>query len=296
MTIFRLRGVICAMVTPMNESADLDLTATAEMIRFLAEYDVDGVFISGTTGEGPLLSLDERKRLVDCAVEAAQGQIATLFHVGCQNTRDAVKLTRYAVSVGVDAITAITPYFYSLSDEEIVAHYLAIAEAEPDIPLLLYCFPGNAKNDITPKVFARICAQAPNVVGIKYSGSDFGRIKDYIRVGGPSCMVYTGDDRLLLAALRAGGSGPVSGCAGICPQLYRNLYDAFLANRSAEAEKCQETVRKLAAAVGYGQVALIKNALHMRGLRTGPVRGPLGESSAVRLRQLRDHLAELGLL
>jgi dihydrodipicolinate synthase/N-acetylneuraminate lyase len=296
MPTFALKGVICAMITPMDEDGDVDLVATAELVRFLSERHMDGVFIGGTTGEGPLLSLDERKRLVDCAVEAAQEQIVTIFHTGCQNTRDAVKLTRYAVAAGADATTAITPYFYTLADEEITAHYLALAEAEPEAPLLLYCFPGNAKNDITPEVFARLRAQAPNVVGIKYSGDNFVRIQDYIMAGGPTCYVYAGDDRLLLAALRAGGSGPVSGCAGIFPELYRNLYDAFVAGRSEEAERYQELVRRLAAAVSYGQIALIKAALEMRGLHKGPVRAPLGQPSPTDLQRLQDQLAELDLL
>ncbi len=295
MPTFVLKGVICAMITPMDEYGDVDLVATAKLIRFLSDHHVDGVFIGGTTGEGPLLSLDERKRLVDCAVEAAQGQIVTIFHTGCQNTRDAVELTRYAVAVGVDATTAVTPYFYTLADEEITAHYLALAEAEPEVPCLLYCFPGNAKNDITPEVFARLRALAPNIVGIKYSGDNFIRIQDYITAGGSTCHVYTGDDGLLLAALRAGGSGPVSSCAGIFPELYRNLYDAFVAGRSEEAERYQDLVGRLAAAVKYGQVALIKAALQMRGLRTGPVRAPLGQPSPTDHQRLQHQLAELDL-
>ena len=293
MPTFGLKGVICAMITPMNERGDIDPVATAKLVRFLSDYHVDGAFIGGTTGEGLLLSLDERKRLVDCAVEAAQGQIVTFFHTGCQNTRDAVELTHYAVAAGAGATTAVTPYFYPLADEEIIAHYLALAEAEPEAPLLLYCFPGSAKNDITPEVFAQLRAEAPNIVGIKYSGDNFIRIQDYIAAGGSTCYVYTGDDRLLLAALRAGGSGPVSGCAGIFPELYRNLYDAFAAGRSEEAERYQELVRRLAAAVRYGQVAFIKAALEMRGLHKGPVRAPLGQPSPTDLQCLRDQLAEL---
>ena len=84
MPTFALKGVICAMITPMDEDGDVDLVATAELVRFLFERHMDGVFIGGTTGEGPLLSLDERKRLVDCAVEAAQGQIVTIFRHSLQ--------------------------------------------------------------------------------------------------------------------------------------------------------------------------------------------------------------------
>lgn len=296
MRSFNLKGVICAMVTPMDRHGDVDFAATAELIRFLIGHGVDGLFIGGTTGEGPLLSLDERMRLAECAIETAEGKAVTIVHTGCQNTRDAVQLTRHAAAIGVDATAAITPYFYTYSDEEIATHYLSLAQVAPDVPLLIYCFPGSAKNDVTPKVFARVCEEAPNIVGIKYSGNCFVRVVDYIEAGGENGFVYTGEDRFLLASLVMGGSGFVSGCAAVFPEPYQRLYRAFLDGRLEEARTLQELVRYLAAAVDYGQVAHLKAALDLRGLHGGHVRAPLRPLSQSERRQLGLRLRELDLL
>ena len=277
MAKFDLRGIICPIVTPLDAAGDLDRDATRRLVRFLIEQRIDAVFAGGTTGEGPLLSLDERKQLAECVAEAAEGRITVIIHTGCQNTRESRELARHAAAIGADATAAITPYFFTFSEDEVGRHYLALAEAAPDLPLLLYAFPGNAKNDVSPALLARLRERAPNIVGIKYSGDNLERVQDYIQAAGEGGRVYTGNDSLMLSGLLLGTSGAVSGLAAPFPEALRELYDAFSAGRWPEARRAQSRVRRLARVLGYGRPAHLKAALAMRGLPGGPVRAPMAD-------------------
>lgn len=284
------------MVTPFDKAGDIDRQGVGDLVHHLCSHGVDGVFVGGTTGEGPLLSQEERKRLAEFCVDAADGYAKVIVHTGCISTRDSIDLACHAESIGANAIAAITPYFFTFGDDEIAKHYLTLAGAVPELPLLLYCFPGNAKHDISAEAFAALRARAPNIVGIKYSGSSFGRIQEYIDAAGPDGYVHTGDDGLMLAALLAGASGPVSGTAGPFPELFRSLYDAVATHSLAEAQRLQKVIRKLVPALAYGQPAVLKAALELRGLRVGLPRAPFDTLSASEMVQLEARLQELGLL
>jgi dihydrodipicolinate synthase/N-acetylneuraminate lyase len=290
---FDVHGLICPMVTPLNHEQDLDLEATRRLVQFLIEHRIDAVFVGGTTGEGPLLSLDERRRLAECVVDVAQARITVIIHTGCQNTRDSQELTRHAASIGAHATAAITPYFFAYSDDEIGGHYLALAEAAPDLALLLYAFPGNAKNDVSPELLFSLRERASNIVGIKYSGNSLERVQEYIQAAGDTGYVYTGNDSLLLSGLLLGTSGAVSGLSAPFPESLRRLYDAFAASRWSEARQAQTLVRHLARTLAYGRPAHLKAALELRGLRAGPVRAPMMDLSPAEHAALREQLAAL---
>ncbi len=296
MTEFDWPGVVCAMVTPLDRRGEVDPGATADLVCYLADQGVQGLLVGGTTGEGPLLSMLERQRLAEQVVRAARGRLTVIIHVGCQTTRDAVALTHHAAAAGADATAAITPPFYLLSEQEIIAHYLALARAEPDMPMFLYCFPAAARNDIAPQVYARLRGEAGNILGLKYSGGDFVRLQEYLAASEPSGLVYVGEDRFLLAALMIGARGPASGAAAIHPEPYLALLRTHLAGQSEEAQRHQLTICQLAALVGYGRVALIKAALELRGVRVGSVRAPLKPVSPAERARLAATLHGLGLI
>lgn len=287
---------VCAMVTPLDRRGDVDLGATADLVCYLVDQGVRGLLIGGTTGEGPLLSIEERQRLTEQVVQVARGRLCVVVQTGCMTTSDAVSLTHHAATAGADATAAITPYFYLLSEKEIVAHYLALARAEPDLPMFLYCFPAAARNDIAPQVYARLRGETANILGLKYSGGDFVRLEEYLAAGGPSGLVYVGEDRFLLAALMVGACGPASGAAAIHPKPYLALLRAYLAGQIDEAQRHQHTIGQLAALVGYGRVALIKAAMELRGLRVGSVRAPLKPATPAERARLAATLQALGLI
>src|SRR3990170_8553052 len=211
-TAARVRGIIAAMPTPMGASGAVDLTATSRLAGWLADQGVDGVFVCGTTGEGLLLTDDERIAVVEAAAQAARGRIVVVAHVGAATTAGAVALARRCESAGADALAVVTPYFFKLGTEALVAHFRAVAEAVPERPVLAYSIPALAGNAVTPDVL-RALQPVRNLVGLKdSSGDSYGLVQlaDAVPAG---FRLVVGADLLSLQVLAMGWAGLVSGPA-----------------------------------------------------------------------------------
>lgn len=283
-----LRGVIVPLVTPFDNQDRVDLEGVKSVTRFVMSKGVQAVMVGGTTGEGMLLRRDERKMLLDCVLEEVSGRMPVIAHVGCIDTAGTLELGRHARQAGADVLSAIVPYFYTLSDEQIFRHYLAFSAAVPDLPLLLYTFPGNAKNDISPALLERLTQASPSIAGIKSSSGDLGRFQEYIRSGGEGFAVYLGADDLMLAGLALGGWGQISGNANACPEIFVSLYEAFKRGDMAQAQRLQKQAKAIAALHRSGRnPAFIKASLALRGVPAGRVRAPLDELSENELEEIK---------
>jgi len=145
---FSLHGVIVPLVTPFDEQNRVDHVALRQVVDFVIGKGVHAVMVAGSTGEGPLLTFDERKRVLETVVDQTEGKVPVIAHTGCIDTGSTVALSQHAAEVGANVISAIVPYFFTFSDEQLYHHFLTVAESVPETPMLLYAFPGNAKNDI----------------------------------------------------------------------------------------------------------------------------------------------------
>ena len=162
-----LEGVICPLVTPFDEEGRIDDAGLDQVIDFLLENEIDGLMVGGTTGEGMLLSLPERMMLCEKVVDHVKGRVPVIAHTGCISTAETIALTRHAEATGASAASVIVPYFFTFDDESLFQHFVSAANAAPELPMLLYAFPGNAKNDISPALLKRW----PNKLGLSLSGS-----------------------------------------------------------------------------------------------------------------------------
>lgn len=162
-----------------------------------------GVYVGGSTGEGLLLSLEERKTLAEAAVQAARGEMTVIVHVGCPATRDAVALARHAAAIGADAISAVPSVFYRLSEESIARHWTAIADAA-ELPFFIYNIPQLTGYDLSMELFRRMLAH-PHVKGIKNSSESARQIQQFKEAGGPDFLVFNGPDEQFLAGRAHGG-------------------------------------------------------------------------------------------
>jgi 4-hydroxy-tetrahydrodipicolinate synthase len=269
-----LQGVVCPMVTPFDQDGKIDPGGVERLINHLYHGGIQYLLPSGTTGEGILLSHQERKDLAEMVVEFAKGKCKVIVHTGCASTRETLLLTQHAYEIGADGASIITPFFYSLSDEEIIQHYAFIAQEVDDFQLVLYSFPGNAKNRITSRTLAEIVTKYPQYIGIKLSDVDLIQFQEYISVSVPDFRVLCGVDAIMLPALAIGSMGQVSGNANVFPELFRGLYESYNQGDLVKAQHLQKKINQIRQIL-KDNIAYFKAALNITGIPVGKTRPPL---------------------
>ncbi len=208
-----LRGALAAAVTPLREDGSaLDEDAFAPYVDFLAGGNLDGILALGTTGEGILLSTDERKRAAELFTDASKGRLQVAVHCGAQTTADTIELVRHAVEVGADAVAVIGPPYFTYDDEALYRHFAAAAEAAGSVPFYLYEFKGRAGYSIPLTVIQRL---GDRVAGLKVSNQPFEAVEPYLIDG---LDVFIGAEGLVDRGLERGAAGSVSGLAAAFPE------------------------------------------------------------------------------
>jgi dihydrodipicolinate synthase/N-acetylneuraminate lyase len=277
-----LSGIITAAVTPLSsDGTSLANTSVFDTYyRFLIERGINGLLVGGTTGEGMILSLAERKNLAECAVTTLAHAVPIVIHAGCSSTAETVELARHAASVGADGVAVLTPYFYHYDQKSLAQHYITVANAVPDLPVFLYHLPEFAWNRITPELLDELLKTCPNIQGIKHSDSDMVLLQEYRRIAGDNFCLLSGDDSVEFAALSSGANGCISGKSSCFPELPVALYRAFSSGDYALARQIQHQINNLATVLdgplGMG-LAFFKAALLYRGINVGGMRAPMRE-------------------
>lgn len=263
----KFSGVIPAVLTPIREGRVAEQPLRAH-VDALIEAGVHGLYPVGTAGEGPLLSDEERRRAAEIVVEQAAGWVPVMVHVGHISTKGTVALARHARDIGADAIGVVTPYFYSLTQQQLEAHFRTVAAAVDPLPVYLYNIPANAKNSIASGTAARLVRDVPNIQGIKDSSKDMAKLMSYLSAVGPDATVLVGSDDLLHPAVVVGAAGLISALANVAPELIARLYEAARAGDTATARRLQQAavdLRNLLKSGPYG--AAYKFAVRWRGNR-----------------------------
>jgi dihydrodipicolinate synthase/N-acetylneuraminate lyase len=210
-----LKGALAAAVTPLQDEGEaLDEDAFAPYVEYLAAGGLDGILALGTTGEGILLSVGERRRATELFVESAAEGFDVAVHCGAQTTADTVALSAHAAEAGAAAVAVIGPPYYALDEEAIVKHFAAAAEACAPLPFYLYEFRARAGYAIPPAAVDRLRELAPNLAGLKVSNQPFEDVEPYLVEG---LDVFVGAESLVLRGLENGAAGAVSGLAAVFP-------------------------------------------------------------------------------
>ena len=208
-----LRGTLAAAITPLrNGGAALDEDAFAPYVDFLVDGGLDGILALGTTGEGILLSADERKRTAELFVDAAAGRFQVAVHCGAQTTAETVELARHAVDAGADAVAVIGPPYYAFDEEALYRHFSAAAEAGHGVPFYLYEFKARTGYAIPLSVIGRL---ADRLAGLKVSNQQWEAVEPYLIDG---LDVFIGAETLVERGLERGAAGSVSGLAAAFPE------------------------------------------------------------------------------
>ena len=212
-----LNGALAAAVTPLRDGGvALDEDAFGPYVEYLADGGLDGLLALGTTGEGILLSVEERRRAARLFIDAAAGRLQVAVHAGAQTTADTVALAADAGKAGADAVAVIGPPYYALDDEALYAHFAAAARACEPVPFYLYEFRARTGYSIPLAVIDRLRETAPNLRGLKVSNRPFDALEPYFLDG---LDVFVGAEALLVQGLERGAAGAVSGLAAAFPEL-----------------------------------------------------------------------------
>lgn len=269
-----LRGAIAAAVTPLTDGGDApDDGAFEPFVAFLAAGGIDGLLACGTTGEGILLSVDERIRVAERFLEARPDGFQIAVHAGAQTTVDTVRLARHANDAGADAVAVIAPPYFPLDAAELLAHLRAAADACAPLPFYVYEFAGRSGYATPLEVIERLRETAPNLAGLKVSDTPWEAVAPYLLEG---LDVFVGSEPLVLEGLAHGAVGAVSGLATAFPEIVA----ALVHDRTEEAGRQVATLRRLLGPLPFH--ASLKTVLAARGVPIGQaVRPPLRELTPV---------------
>jgi len=293
----KLFGVVTPMITPFKKNEDIDTAALRALTIKLINSGVNGLYPCGTTGEGHLMSNEERKLVAETVVDETNSRVPVYIQSGAMSFRDTLELSKHALECGADGIGVVTPSYYTLSQETIRDFYISLAKELPDdFPIYMYSIPGNALNDILPETAAEIARKCSNVVGIKYSGDDFVQLQAYTGIREGTFSVLAGNDKSLAAVLADGCSGTVSGLSNLFSTNVISVYKAFISKDIDSAIRLQGKVYRDSLCLFNGFfLANLKAAMGISGMPVGKLRKPLPELTDTQFRQLEKSISNLNI-
>jgi 4-hydroxy-tetrahydrodipicolinate synthase len=236
-----ITGSIVALATPMHDDGSVDYDQLRKLIDWHIAEGTDCIGVVGTTGESPTVDVEEHHEIIRVSVEHARGRVPIMAGTGANSTAEAIDHAKFARSVGADCQLQVVPYYNKPTQEGIYQHFKAIAEAVPDLPMILYNVPGRTVGDMQHETVLRL-AQVPGIVGIKEATGNIERAQWLIRDVPRGFAVYSGDDPTAVALMLCGGQGNVSVTANIAPRAMSQLCKAAIAG---DAKAAMDIQRKL---------------------------------------------------
>ncbi|MGB9866490.1 MAG: 4-hydroxy-tetrahydrodipicolinate synthase [Bacillota bacterium] len=296
MPVTRFGTVITAMVTPFTENLEVDLERTAQLVDYLIDLGSDGLLVTGTTGESPTLSIEEKVELWRTVIKAARGRVPVMVGTGSNDTRQSVLLTKKAEEVGADAVLLVTPYYNKPPQNALYAHFKAVAQSTR-LPVMLYNVPGRTGRNIDPATVVHLAQDVPNIVALKEAGGNLDQVSEICRAAPPGFQVYSGDDSLTLPMLALGAKGVVSVASHLIARQLRQMVESFQAGNWQKALEIHLKYFPLFKGLFFTtNPSPVKAAMKMVGFPVGGLRLPLLPLTQKEEEQLRGVLQEVGLL
>jgi 4-hydroxy-tetrahydrodipicolinate synthase len=267
--------VVTAMVTPFAADGSLDLELAGRLARHLVEHGSDGLVVCGTTGESPTLTWDEQHALLKAVLSAVAGRVPVLAGTGSNSTAEAVDATREAAALGADGALVVVPYYNKPPQQGLEAHFRAVAEAAPNLPLMLYNIPGRTGCSLLAETTA-LLMDCPNVVAFKAASGTSEEVSALRACCGSRLAIYSGDDALTLSMLAVGAVGVVSVTSHLAGLELKRMVELFLAGSLSEAIELHERLLPLMQGLFCTSNPIpVKAALELQGWPVGPCRLPL---------------------
>lgn len=282
-----IKGIIPPIITPMYEDETVNLEELRNQVERLIANGVHGIFCFGTNGEGYILNMEEKCRVLRAVIDQVGGRVPVYAGTGCISTSETILQSQMAMAEGADVLSIITPSFAAASQEELYAHYATIAKAV-DMPIILYNIPARTGNALAPETVSRL-AKIDNIVGAKDSSGNWDNLSAYIELTkGENFSVLSGNDSLILKTLMNGGTGGIAGCANVYPHTLASIYNSWASGDIETAQKCQDAIAPLRGCFRYGNPnTVIKTAVSLLGYAVGKCRAPFNQLPEEGIRALK---------
>ncbi|WP_313481720.1 dihydrodipicolinate synthase family protein [Atlantibacter hermannii] len=278
------RGIISAVVTPMHADESVNYAALETLAHAQLARGVEGFYCCGSSGEGPLLRFDERKQVLATLVNAAQGKVPVIAHVGTPRTQDAVELAKSAEQDGASAVSLVPPYYYKYSREEIIAYYRRVLDAI-SIPVILYNIPQFTGVELD-SLTAEALLGDEQVLGVKHTSHNLYSLERMI-ARYPDKVFFNGFDEIFLSSLAAGATATVGTTVNLQPELFLALRTAFRQGDIPKAQRLQQQINEVVEnLVARG---VFQSAKYLAGkdvVDTGPTREPFVALTATQREEL----------
>ena len=293
----KFKGIFVALNTIYDENDEINVSEIQKLVKVYESKGVKGVYVCGSTGEGFLLSTEERMQVVEAVKEVASDDFTIIVHVGCAGTKESIKLAKHAEKVGVDAVSAVPSVYYHLSPASVEKHWNGIIDST-DLPFIIYNIPQLTSFNLPLDLFERM-AKNPKVIGIKNSEEPVFNMERYRTVAGDDFIIFNGSDEQMLGGRLMGANAGIGGTYGTMPELFVALDNMINENRIEEAKVLQYKIifdlLKLPSLYGAA-----KNVISQRfGVNAGVPRSPFlpvdnDEKITAIVNKIEKYVSELG--
>ncbi|MBF2090430.1 MAG: 4-hydroxy-tetrahydrodipicolinate synthase [Synechococcales cyanobacterium K44_A2020_017] len=288
--------VLTAMVTPFQSDGSVDYAVAEALAAHLVDHGSDALVVCGTTGESPTLTWDEEFQLFQVIQRAVAGKAKVIAGTGSNSTKEAIAATCQAAKLGLDGSLQVVPYYNKPPQEGLYQHFQAIAQAAPEMSMMLYNIPGRTGQNLLPETVARL-AEIPNIVAIKEASGSLDQVSQVRRLTPPEFSIYSGDDSLTLPLLSVGGTGVVSVASHLVGDRLQAMIQQFEQGQIQSATQLHLDLFPLFKALFLATNPIpVKAALTLQGWQVGTPRLPLTEPSESVIEALQATMRPLGLL
>lgn len=289
MELDKYRGVFCALNAIYDKNDNVDTDKIKQLVKLYKQLGVKGVYACGSTGEGFLLSTEERKRIAEAVKEAAGDDFTVIVHIGCASTKESIELARHSESIGVDAISAVPCVYYRLPEASVKMHWEAIVDAT-DLPFIIYNIPQLTGFNLTPQLLGEL-AKNEKIIGVKNSAEPAYLMERYRKAAGKDFVIFNGSDEQLLGGRLMGADSGIGGTYGCMPELFVELDRLINIGDIERARVLQQKINEcifalLACDSLYGAA---KQVMTIRfGIDCGQPRSPFLPVSAEKAKPIAD--------
>lgn len=287
------KGTGTALITPFNTDYEVDYEALKKIINFQLGSGVDAIILLGTTGESPVISVDERRKIIETGVEAANGNTKIIAGTGTNDTRNVVELNKIAEEYNIDGLLIVNPYYNKGTQDSLVEHYKFISE-RTSLPIILYNVPSRTGMNLLPETVVRIHDECQNVVAVKEASGNISQIAHLFSIKPDSLSVLSGNDDQTLPIMALGGDGGISVFSNPYPKEMKKITDALLDNDMETARSLNNRYLKMMRLLfAETSPSPVKFVMHQMGLCKNVLRLPLTSVSAKSEKLLLDEITQL---